>query len=75
MYKGMDTYNALLPLSINALARLRNLIMLFASTRFFYLRLFSVIIFVLDRWFTLLPLRFIIVFIPKILAAHTIYRN
>jgi len=32
MYKGMDTYNALLPLSMNALARLRNLIILFAST-------------------------------------------
>ena len=72
MYKGMDTYNALLPLSINALARLRNLIILFASTRFFYLCLFSVVIFVLDRWFTLLSLRFIVVFIPEILAAHVI---
>jgi hypothetical protein len=32
--------------------------------------LFSVVIFVLDRWFTLLPLRFIVVFIPEIFAAH-----
>jgi len=45
---------------------------LFSSTRFFYLRLFSAIIFVWGHWFTLLPLRFIIVFIPEILATHSV---